>query len=355
MKLTYLTTKTYPASTADHIYIRELSKAFSLIPGVDFSLAVMKKGDDLSGIKTDEIKNKFNSRFFSVFIFLIQNSRHFLNRTEDNYILTNDFNIGVITLILRKIFFPKTTLVFDCHLLTKTWKDSFILNRADKIITTSEVLQDNVTKLVKNPEKVLVVYGGVDVKVFKEHPKVHVKNGHITYVGGFKTLGQTKGLECLIKSFKLLPNNFHLNLVGGNKEEISEYQKMVDDLSLSDSVTVTGKVDMANLAKIEISSDVLVIPYPNKTHFREYGFPMKVFEYLCARRPIVYSNLKIIDDFLKYYPHCFPFTPGDEESLAQTVMKASGYMGKFNYDIEQSSWKCKAQNIVNILRNTTFS
>ena len=65
----------------------------------------------------------------------------------------------------------------------------------------------------------------------------------------------------------------------------------------------------------EQASDALVIPYPDKPHFRLYGFPMKVYEYMASQRPIIYSKLELVEEVLS---DCgYGFTPDDPIDLAE--------------------------------------
>ena len=70
----------------------------------------------------------------------------------------------------------------------------------------------------------------------------------------------------------------------------------------------------------EQASDVLVIPYPDKPHFRLYGFPMKVYEYIVARVPIIYSKLELTEEVLS---DCgYGFVPDDPKDLAEKIKQA---------------------------------
>ena len=73
------------------------------------------------------------------------------------------------------------------------------------------------------------------------------------------------------------------------------------------------------MALYEQASDVLVIPYPDKPHFRLYGFPMKVYEYMASQRPIVYSKLELAEEVL---PDCgYGFVPDDPNDLVEKIKR----------------------------------
>ena len=108
------------------------------------------------------------------------------------------------------------------------------------------------------------------------------------------------------------------------------------------------------VVEYELAMDILVIPYPDKHHFRNYGFPMKVWEYMASSRPIVYSDLEIIREVLER--RATSFQPDNAHSLAnailsvyQDVESAEEISRKNSRDVEAYTWKAKAENILNFI------
>ena len=71
MRLIYLTSKRYPASTADHFFVRSMAKAFRGILGGEFSFLVRRGiSDELKDINTVYINAPSHGRFLFYFLWL---------------------------------------------------------------------------------------------------------------------------------------------------------------------------------------------------------------------------------------------------------------------------------------------
>jgi len=206
-------------------------------------------------------------------------------------------------------------------------KDNFIARNSDKLITTSSKLRNlliNKTKI--NSEKIKTIYGAVDIEKFEDVDKNEIRKilnlpldkKLIGYVGFFKTMGMEKGVNTMIGSLPILSNNMMMVFVGGKEDEIIEYKNLAISLNVLDKCIFVGRKNFDEAILYEQAMDTLVIPYPDKLHFRNYGFPMKVYEYMAARRPIIYSQLEIVEEILV---DCgFTFKPDVQEDLAKTIM-----------------------------------
>jgi FkbM family methyltransferase len=356
MKLIYLTTKTYPANSADHIYVRELAKSFSYF-GVDFLFVVGKIGNDLSDINTTSInirRHKLLSFIKWFFCFVRK------NETKECVFISNDFYILSIVIFLRFLFGFDYKVCCDCHMLTDTFKDIFVLKRCDIIITTSKQLRSFIINKFSELEfKIFVAYGGIDPAFFRgleQKSKVKYRkelnlpteNILVGYVGGFKSLGQEKGIKTMIEGLSFLPNNYICVFVGGLKDEIDEYIKFASDCDVLNRCIFPPREKYELIPKYEFVMDILVIPYPQTPHFENYGFPMKVYEYLASGVPIVYSNLNIINEIL--LNRGTSFLSENPLSFADSVMKAL----EKKYEPIIFSWHEKSKEIISILRNITI-
>src|SRR5947207_7501235 len=104
----------------------------------------------------------------------------------------------------------------------------------------------------------------------------------------------------MIKSLPYISDkSIKMVFVGGiDNKEIEEYRQIAIDLKVEDRTLFLLAVKSFEVPAYEQAMDMLVIPYPDKPHFREYGFPMKIYEYMFSGQPILYSDLPIIDEML---------------------------------------------------------
>ncbi|MDP3957977.1 MAG: glycosyltransferase family 4 protein [bacterium] len=363
MKFFYLTSKTYPASTADHVYVRELARGFAASRKDDFTLVVANdKTGELNDIPHLNLRLPFTrlrSLFYLIwFPFFLYGP---CARGKDAVFFMNDQNLLSIAIFWRKIIPRRYTVIADWHMLSSTWRDRFAARGSDLSITTSLKLKHAVSALAA-PKRVETVYGGVDLRHFRGVGKAEARRKlglplekkMIAYVGGFKTMGMDKGLSTMIESLKFLPSNVVAFFAGGKENEIKEYRAFAEKERVSGRVLIFGRYEPNHVGILAAAADILVIPYPDQPHFRKYGFPMKVYEYMAASRPVVYSKLELAEEVIGDVG--YPFAPGDPAALAEAVEyaflheKESEERGtKARTKVEAYTWEEKAKRILSLL------
>src|SRR3989344_6064022 len=312
MKLIYLTSQKYPSAKTDPFFVKSMALAFSEILGKDFLFLVRGDiPDELKHINVMSVKLPKRFRTASYFFwmpFLIMfrkwNSPETVFFSSDPYLLS--------TLVFwRKILNFKYRICSDWHQLFGDWRDKYVAINSDYLISTSERLKEMLVSVCKiNPSKILVSYGGVDPYPFYEKSKIKKtdlrenlnlpKNQFLVgYVGSFTSIGIKKGIDTMIEALSFLGEDISMVFVGGSKREMEEYRLLAEKNEVNAKCIFIKKQPFAKVIEYEMAMDILVIPYPDKPHFRDYGFPMKVWEYMASGRPIVYSNLEIIGEILK--------------------------------------------------------
>ncbi|MBI1974284.1 MAG: glycosyltransferase family 4 protein [Candidatus Zambryskibacteria bacterium] len=251
-------------------------------------------------------------------------------------------------------------------MLHDDWKDRFISKNSDSLITTSEKLKKSLLEIGVPSEKALVVYGGVNLADFGNVDSSATKKKYgiptdkvlIGYIGLFRTMGMEKGIDIMIRSLKFLNQDTLMVFVGGKKNEVSAYETLAGEIGVRNQCIFIEKIpDQKEIFNIEQAMNVLVIPYPDRPHFRNYGFPMKVYEYMAAEKPIVYSKLDLTEEILK---DCgFTFVPDSEVSLADTIkyVISEENLGEVSekatlaYEkLKEFTWENKARKIIEFLQ-----
>lgn len=329
MKFINPTFKKYPAQTADAIYGRKLSHAFQDLLGNDFLLIVVKnEGDELKGINTKVFKLwdrhlRFFHYIFQLFVFVVgRKSSH-----KETVFFSNEYSIICFLLFLRRIFFLRYHVCFDWHMFSESWKDKYVARHADLHVTTTEHLKNQIVENFEiDDKKIFVAYGGVDESLFsfrQEKEKLRHKlslpldKTLVGYVGFFKTLGMSKGIDVMIHSLSYLSDEYILVCVGGKEHEISFYTTLAEELGVSEKCIFRGVLPQEDIIVYEQALDMLAIPYPRQPHFEKYGFPMKTYEYMLSRNPIVYSDLFILHEVLRSF--AFSFKADDPEDFARVI------------------------------------
>jgi glycosyltransferase involved in cell wall biosynthesis len=174
----------------------------------------------------------------------------------------------------------------------------------------------------------------------------------VGYVGFFKTMGIDKGIGIMLDALSLVPaKNVQMVFVGGKEEEIEEYKAYALAKGIQRNVIFVPVVSALRVSEYEKAMDILVIPYPNLPHFRDYGFPMKAYEYLGAQKPVIFSNLPIMAEVLG--DCAVPFAPGNSEDLAKKIMDIGQYPENYTELLARAyekakdcTWQNRAQRII---------
>jgi len=371
MKLVHITTKKLQALSADNFYILNLAEQFNNLLKSDYSIIVANKhseqlkGVDVINLRLSKWKIVFLNFWLPYFFYFFW-LPYFIFKKRLSFgviFFSNDPYLLAHLIRLRKIFRFKYKICSDWHMLYNNWRDKYIAVNSDFLITTSAKLKNLlINKTGVKSENVLVAYGGVDLdnyeKISKDEARkklgLPIGGEMIGYVGLFKTMGMEKGINTMILALKSLSKNEIMIFIGGKKDEIAEYQKMAKNEGLLERCIFEERKAFQEVNLYEQAVDVLVIPYPDRPHFRLYGFPMKVYEYMASQRPIVYSKLELAEEVLS---DCgYGFTPDDQKDLAEKIKQAidakdSDEKTKIAYEkVRNYTWQKKAKKIIEFLK-----
>ncbi len=367
MKFSYVTSQKYPSSKADPFFWRSMAEAFQKTLGNDFVFVVRNTASEaLPNFHTLSLSLPYRFRkilYFLVTPFLVM--KQDWNGT-DRIIFSADPYLLAIFIFWKKTLRLRYRVCSDWHQMFGDWKDSFIASGSDYLITTSERLKG---KLVRecgvNPSKALVAYGGTNPTIFNERRtddalalrtrlNLPEKMYLVGYVGAFKAIGQEKGLRTMIEALPLLPEEVKMVFVGGSSALINEYCEYAKEQGVDDRCFFLEKKPFPEFMDYELAMDILVIPYPDEPHFRDFGFPMKVWEYMAAGKPIIYSNLEIMAEIL--LNRGTAFKAGDAHNLAEAVVRVKD-AGPIEItramqnitDVEAYTWQGRAKHIINFV------
>jgi|CXWL01.1.fsa_nt_gi glycosyltransferase involved in cell wall biosynthesis len=360
MKLIYFTSMRYPADNGMKIYARELAKGFTKALKEDFVFVVANdSSDELKEINVFNLHlrlKKFRSPFFFLcvpyFVFLFRKEKDLIFFTNDTFLLT-------YLIFWKKIFRFKYRICSDWHHLHKNRREKFIIRNSDALVTTSEGLKKDLMKLGDiSGDNICSVYGGVNMDLYADSRKVSRSELGlpedkilIGYIGYFKTFGLEKGIPTMIKALELLPETCVMAFVGGKDVEIQEYSELADSLGVKDRCFFFGVKGGDEVAQYQMSMDIITIPYPDQPGF---GYPMKVYEYMASRRPIIYSRLGLVEEVIG--DCAYSFAPSDAAEFATAVKEITGDEKRMQENVARAyekvkeyTWDVKAKRIADFL------
>lgn len=367
MKLIYFTSKRYPSSTADHLFVRSMAEAFTTHLGGNFRFYV-------TGVIPAELSEanactlgaprRFRSLFYFLRIPFLVLSEKYTN--GDTVFFSNDPYILSSLIWWKKLIGFKYNVCSDWHMLFEDWRDWYIAKGSDFLVSTTEHLKKLILeKTAIREEKIRVAYGGVSLRSFdgvteslrelRIRLKLPLENELVGYVGFYKTMGMSKGIDTMLQALSVLKDSSTIMVfVGGRNNEIEEYQKMAESLGVREKTIFIPAVPSSLIPSYEKAMDILVIPYPDQPHFRKYGFPMKVYEYMASKKPILYSDLPIMKEMLA--DSAVSFEADNHNDLSQKIKDVveqkidTDALVQHAYEkVKDATWLARAEHIISFV------
>ncbi|MBP5468284.1 MAG: glycosyltransferase family 4 protein [Candidatus Riflebacteria bacterium] len=120
-------------------------------------------------------------------------------------------------------------------------------------------------------------------------------------IGYAGSLYPGKGIETIIEIAKIMPK-YRFIVAGGTQNQIKIFKK-----TKSDNIYFAGYIAPSKIPTFLSECDILLAPYSNKVYTENYKkknivnwmSPLKIFEYMASKKPIVASNLPAIKEILE--------------------------------------------------------
>jgi len=374
MKLIYITNNRIPTERAYGYQICKMCEEFgSLIGEVELWTAKRKNEIGKSVFEYYGIKKNFLIKEIKSFDFLkldkyigrisfLLHSISFLiflffQKVDRNSIIYSR-NVEIAFLFSLK----KYKVIYEAHSWpeSKTWLYNYLLKRLYKIIVISWGLEKLCLDQGLGKEKILVAPDGVDLKEFdiqisKEEARkkldLPLDKKLILYSGH---LYEWKGARTLADAANLLDKNKLIVFVGGRDEDINKFKTENKKIK---NIIILGRVEHKFIPIYLKAADVLVLPNSKKEKIsRHYTSPLKMFEYMASKRPIIASDLPSLREILKK-DNCIFFEPDNSEDLANkidllfnNIELQKKIADKAYTDVNNYSWQKRVNNIMNFIK-----
>jgi glycosyltransferase involved in cell wall biosynthesis len=147
-------------------------------------------------------------------------------------------------------------------------------------------------------------------------------------------LHKVKGQDVLIQACAALIHkkiSFRCYLVGTGEEK-ENLEELIHDLSLQESVILTGKLEDGDITNLLQKADCVVIPS------RSESIPMILMEAIAARKPLILSNVGDMGFLAEKYKLGYVVKAEDNHDLAEALIKMSNskirssFYNKKNYE-----------------------
>ena len=300
---------------------------------------------------------KIQALFFIIslfFYFLFHPIKNKIIYTRDEYLLP------------FLLTFSKN-VVWEGHYLPRKidfFKKCFI--KCHKLIVLTMEMKRELVKMGIDVDKILVSPDAVDLEIFDinidkikardalDLPKDKILLG---YTGSLETMGLSKGVDLILQILNSLDNKFYFIAVGGDRVTIEKYKKIGENFNCLDKVLFVEKLSQEKLAIYQKACDILIMPFPDIKHYRSYMSPLKMFEYMTAKRPIVSSDLPSIREILDENC-CIFYKANDEKDLLMKIKILANNQELVNklslncYNkVQNFTWVKRSEQILNFIIN----
>ena len=348
MKIIYINHVRLPTEKAHGIQIMEMCQAFSNLD-IKLELVVPQR---FNKIKKNPFSYYNTSSNFKIthlpcldlipldFIlgrlsYLITTSSFLL--VAKIYSLFKKYDLIYSRTLLTSLFFKK--IVLEIHSLPKKIKPvhRYLWKRAYRLVVLTNIMKKELVAAGILEDKILVAADGVDIEKFS--------------INNNKKEAREKLNLPLDKKIAMYTGSFFL-LVGGTKKEVDALSKEV-----AANVLLIEKQPHSQIPLYLKAADILLLPNTKEKDVSEkYTSPLKLFEYMASKRPIVASNLPSIKEVLNeknsllVEPTIQGLVSGINK-ISQDKDWADKISAQAYIDVQNYSWQKRAQNIIYKITN----
>ncbi len=280
--------------------------------------------------------------------------RFFIKLKKDDVLYTRDFLTLLFFSRRRKIFLevhdiPSSRFLF--HKLIKKPKGFFVLNENIKKILVEMGVSEN--KILISPSGVEISDFNIKIDRNEARKKINLPADRniIMYTGH---LYSWKGVEVLAETARLMPEKLFV-FVGGVEPEISLFKAKHDAFK---NIIIKPFIERKQIPFYLKSADVLVLPnLANEKISSDYTSPLKMFEYMASKRPIIASDLPSVRQILTD-ESAFFVSPNNPDLLAGVIKKifsdssaSDRKVASAWNDVQRYTWKARTELIVDFIKN----
>ncbi|MGB4106712.1 MAG: glycosyltransferase family 4 protein [Alphaproteobacteria bacterium] len=201
--------------------------------------------------------------------------------------------------------------------------------------------------------KIFVAPDGADISVKNLAPRELAGCADALKVGYTGSLHEGKGME-IIALLAKEAKDFDFHVVGGSLQQVQAWRK--DALP---NLFMHGHVPHGELGAYLAAFDVLIAPYRTRTTIKtgvdisKWMSPMKIFEYMAAKKPIMASDLPVIREILKDGENALLLSPSEPRAWIAALEKLkdeglrNSLAARAYADLQEKyTWKKRARAIL---------
>lgn len=279
-------------------------------------------------LKNDfNLKNNFKvqilpSSSFKIINILIKliNVRKYKKKKND-IIFTRDVHFAFFSCFFyERIYLELHVDIINKRLLSYYFLKFLFRAKKVKIIFISNELCKIYKKKYKIKNRYIIAHDASD-NHFKKSKTQSKKKISVGYCGH---LYKGRGIETIIKLSKL-EKNYNFNILGGFD---SDRDRLFKNNIMPTNIKFFSHKKYSEVSKFLNLNDILIAPYSNKVNnnkneidISKYQSPLKVFEYMSARKSIVTSKKKNLEEIFTHKVDAILCKPNDIKEWHKALIK----------------------------------
>jgi glycosyltransferase involved in cell wall biosynthesis len=164
-----------------------------------------------------------------------------------------------------------------------------VFKHTDLFLANSKRMKKHVLSLGLEENKITILYGGIDIKLFSYKQRQPVKQNEeikVLMCGRFvKKKGFPFGIKAFAKSL-LKHNDIRLYMAGDGPQK-DVITNLIEDLGIENKVTLLGALKPPEVAKVMKDSHILMMPYATPDSGDSEGAPQVLKEALATGLPVI--------------------------------------------------------------------
>lgn len=358
MRLLYATSITLPSYRANRIQTVNTARAFGDILGKDFTLGVGSATDDsLRGINHVVMVEGIRS-FILAFKYISYVKKHTFT-----HVYCREEKLLMFMLIFNRLFFRvPVTFCYEVHHLVymRKWWHRLMLRCVHRIISITSLMKESIVEGGYPASQILVSPDAVEVSKFnlgigKNEARtvlnLRLDKKIIVYTGAINE--PWKGVDVLYESSEYFDDSYLFLIVGGKPHYVVLFNENHPQRS---NFILVGHKPHLDIPYYLRAADVVVLPNSQKSEIsRVSTSPMKMFEYMASKTPIVASDLPSIREILSE-DNAVLVNPDDPSDLARGIKSVlenqenGRYLSTKAFDAVQSfTWDKRAKAIIEFI------
>ncbi len=237
--------------------------------------------------------------------------------------------------------------------LFKNLKGLIVTNKW-KLAKIKEIFELPDEKLFYEPNAVDIDEIDINISQVEAREKLNLdKNLYYAVYTGH--LYGWKGVDTMAQVADLLSDNIKLVFVGGTDDDIEKFKQKYETKK---NIVIIGYVNHSEIPYWQKAADLLILPNTAREDISKYyTSPMKLFEYMASKRPVIASNIPSITEILNEN-NAYLFEADNSGDLAEKIKfaienKNESYSlaEQAFQDVQKYTWENRIKRIINFVNN----